>query len=72
MNTTETTKRPEQTRESRTETMLDGSLINYVLIGPTGVRIYRKGGGSIDVTSGDQRRELLVNFINVERASLDK
>lgn len=49
-------------KESRTETMIDGTLIQYVLIGPTGVRVFRKGGGSIDVKSDDPRRQLRVEF----------
>jgi hypothetical protein len=36
--------------ESRTEMMLEGSLIESVNISPTGIRIYRKGGGIIDAT----------------------
>jgi hypothetical protein len=59
MNTTEQT---EQRQESRTETMLDGTLIQYVTISPTGIRIFRKGGGSIDIRSEDSRRNLIVTF----------
>ena len=56
-----TEPKPEQ-RESRTETMLDGSLVGYVLISPTGVRIYRKGGGFIDVKPNDPRNNFTVEF----------
>ncbi len=48
--------------ETRTETMMDGTLIQYALISPTGVRIFRKGGGFIDVKSSDSRVKLSVEF----------
>jgi hypothetical protein len=54
--------------ESRTETMLDGAQIQYVLIGPTGVRVFRKGGGYIDVKPSDIRGKFDVEFNVKEQA----
>jgi hypothetical protein len=61
-----TTEQTEQRREPRTETMLDGSMIQYITISPTGVRVFRKGGGYIDVTNSDPRKGLHVEFSNTE------
>jgi hypothetical protein len=36
--------------ESRTEMSLEGSLIDSVTISPTGIKVYRKGGGIISIT----------------------
>jgi hypothetical protein len=56
---------PEQTEkkyDARTETMMDGTLIQYVLISPTGVRVFRKGGGFIDIKPSDPRNQFAVTF----------
>lgn len=54
--------------ESRTEMMLDGSMVESVNIGPTGIRVYRKGGGIIDVTPSrrddNKRAPFNIDFIS--------
>jgi hypothetical protein len=57
--------------ESRTEMMLEGSLIQSVNISPTGIRIYRKDGGFIDATPrrGEPNKQAVFNLEFVNRAS---
>ena len=46
--------------ETRTESIWDGSLIDQVVVSPTGVRIYRKGGAIINISSPDPKKNLIV------------
>ena len=55
-------KEQTEKKEARTETILDGTLIQYITISPTGVRVFRKGGGFIDVTSSNSRDSLTITF----------
>jgi hypothetical protein len=48
----------EERKEPRTESILDGTLVQYVLLSPTGVRIYRKDGSITDIKSPDARKSL--------------
>lgn len=57
--------------ESRTEMMLDGTLIESINISPTGIRIYRKGGGFIDATPrrGEPNKQAAFNLEFINRTS---
>jgi hypothetical protein len=56
----------------RTEMMLSGDKIEYVLIGLDGVRVYRKGGGIIDAKPkvGEYQRAYMdTDFIGKDNAT---
>ena len=57
--------------ESRTEMMLTGDLIDSINISPTGIRIYRKGGGFIDATprKGEPNKQAAFSLDFVNKAS---
>lgn len=53
---------------NRTAAYFEGSLIESILLDTTGIKIYRKGGGQIDVAAyvKDQRVPLTIDYNGTE------
>lgn len=54
------TENKEPKLETRTDSIWEGSTIQHVVVSPTGVRIYKKGGAIINILSPDPKKNLIV------------